>query len=213
MPLRRCALLFLVLMLGGAGCPNTKPVPIPPDERPRPTPTATREQLEQMRARLFEGVEVKTAESESASGPSGGTVFGANEDAAQRMPIPAIMAMSNKPLLVPDEVGQRYRAVNIVVRNKDTGQTRSHEVPLDEALPIEGTNLTIRVLGFLPALTVQPEGVGTNGTDPDNPAAKIEITEPGAEPKTGWLFQAAPGLLTLEHPTYAFALGGGVERR
>ena len=115
-----------------------------------------------------------------------------------------------KTVLVPPEVGRRWKAVRIAVIDKTRGKEGIFSVPLGAPYVIPSSSLTITVEAFLPAFTMEGTTITTSSNEPENPAAKVKIFENGSPVFQGWLFSKFPNTHAVTHPKYGFSLIGVV---
>lgn len=141
------------------------------------------------------------AESESEAG-------GANPHAAGGQGAPRIPDR----LEVPAAVKEAYSGVSLVWRDATTGKTGALEVPLGGSAPLPGSGLTVSADVFLPAFTMTSEVITSSGTEPENPAARIRVSEGGKEIFSGWIFKRFPDVHPFTHPRFSLQLDGGVRK-
>ena len=115
-------------------------------------------------------------------------------------------------LEVPDAVKQAYSGVSLVWRDAQTGKTGALEVPLGGTAPLPGSNLTVTADVFLPAFTMTNEVITSSGVEPENPAARIRVSEGGKEIFSGWIFKRFPDVHPFTHSRYSLQLDGGVRK-
>jgi hypothetical protein len=113
---------------------------------------------------------------------------------------------------VPDAVKQAYSGVSLVWRDATTGKTGALEVPLGGSAELPGSGLTVTADVFLPAFTMSAEAITSSGIEPENPAARIRVSEGGKEIFSGWIFKRFPDVHPFTHPRFSLRLDGGVRR-
>ena len=115
-------------------------------------------------------------------------------------------------LEVPAEVQKAYSGIRLRWKDSGTGREGSVEVPLGGEAPLPGSQLRVRADVFLPAFTMSADRITSTGIEPENPAARIEVSENGAELFGGWVFARFPDVHPFRHPRYSLQLEGGVRR-
>ncbi len=115
-----------------------------------------------------------------------------------------------KTVIVPPEVGRRWKAVKLAVIDKTRGKENIFVVPIGTPYVIPRSALTITVEAFLPAFTMGGTTITTSSNEPENPAAKVKIYENGTPVFMGWLFSNFPNTHAVTHPKYGFSLIGVV---
>ena len=109
------------------------------------------------------------------------------------------------------DVSARWKAVEIsIAEKKDDGQTWKVEIPLDGEAAVEGTPLSIKVLGFVPDFSMGADTITTKSLEDVNPAAKILVSEGDEELFTGWSFRDFPGMHSFDDPRYSIQLSRAV---
>jgi hypothetical protein len=116
----------------------------------------------------------------------------------------------NLPVVVPDSVKGKWKAVKIAVTDKTSNKITEYTVPLGSEFAIPDTGLVISVASFLPQFSMDGSMVTSLSNDPKNPAAQAMITEGGNELFKGWLFAMFPAVHAFQHPKYAITLVSGV---
>ncbi|MBZ0273081.1 hypothetical protein K8I61_13660 [bacterium] len=215
---RLAAVAFAVAVTvfsAACGEKQTRELPPPPEQVPFDEGPGHPD-LVTLRSRLLPDEEESDGRMD-ASPRRMGTLHGAAQpeapaEMAGAMPPVMAMRMSNRPVDEPAYVGERYRAIRVRVTEKGTNAMKEFEVPLGGSAAVAGTELTMHVVNFLPALKVTDDGVTTAGPDPQNPAAKVRLEKPGAEPLVGWMFQNMPTLMPVETESHLFTLLGPVEK-
>jgi hypothetical protein len=115
-------------------------------------------------------------------------------------------------LEVPDAVKQAYSGVSLAWRDTQTGKTGALEVPLGSSAELPGSGLTVTADVFLPAFTMSSDVITSSGIEPENPAARIRVSEGGKEIFSGWIFKRFPDVHPFTHPRFSLRLDGGVRR-
>lgn len=112
---------------------------------------------------------------------------------------------------IPPEVREKWKAIKISVMNKNDMVTKDYIIKLGDTIEIPDTKLSINALEFVPSFAMQGLVIISASNEPNNPAAKVMISEDGREMFRGWLFQKFPNTHAFSHPDYAITLSGGVE--
>ncbi len=120
------------------------------------------------------------------------------------------MGKKNLPVVVPDSVKGKWKAVKVSVTDKSSNKSTEYTVPLSAPFAIPGTGLSITVEDFLPQFAMNADSVTSLSNDPKNPAAKARITEGGQEVFKGWLFAVYPSVHAFQHPKFSVILVSGI---
>jgi hypothetical protein len=144
-----------------------------------------------------------TSQGEGEADASGANPHAAGGQGAPKIP---------DRLEVPDAVKQAYSGVSLAWRDATTGKTGALEVPLGGSAELPGSGLTVSADVFLPAFTMSSEVITSSGIEPENPAARIRVTEGGKEIFSGWIFKRFPDVHPFTHPRYSLRLDGGVRK-
>jgi hypothetical protein len=115
-------------------------------------------------------------------------------------------------LEVPDAVKQAYSGVSLAWRDATTGKTGALVVPIGGSAELPGSGLTVTADVFLPAFTMTNEVITSSGVEPENPAARIRVSEGGKEIFSGWIFKRFPDVHPFTHPRFSLQLDGGVRK-
>ncbi len=116
-------------------------------------------------------------------------------------------------LEVPEAVAKAYSGIVLVWKDATTGQEGKLEVPLGgSATPVPGSSLAVSADVYLPAFTMTSDVITSSGVEPENPAARIRVTENGQTVFAGWVFQRFPDVHPFTHPRFSLRLDGGVRK-
>jgi hypothetical protein len=115
-------------------------------------------------------------------------------------------------LEVPDEVQKAYSGIVLLWKDSSTGKEGKLEVPLGGSTELPGSGLTVAADVFLPAFTMTSEVITSAGIEPENPAARIRVTEGGKELFGGWIFKRFPEVHPFTHSRFSLLLDGGVRK-
>lgn len=116
-------------------------------------------------------------------------------------------------LEVPPEVLKAYSGIRLRWKDSQSGKEGMLDVPLDGSARIPDSNLEVRANVFLPAFSMTAQTITSTGISPDNPAARISVSENGQEIFAGWIFTRFPDVHPFAHPRYSLRLEGGVPRK
>ncbi len=138
-------------------------------------------------------------------------VFGCEKKEAQQAAPSASKAApteTKRPprVVIPDAVKGKWKAVKISITDKDTNTEKTYTIDIGSELPVPGTDISIKVLTFLPAFIMDGSTMTSASNKTRNPAAQVVITEKGSEVFKGWLFSLYPGTHAFQHPKYSFTL-------
>lgn len=115
-------------------------------------------------------------------------------------------------LEVPDAVQQAYSAIVLQWKDKSNGKQGKLEVPLGGSATLPSSTLSVSSDVFLPAFTMTSEVITSAGIEPENPAARIRVTDGEKEIFSGWVFKRFPDVHPFTHPRFSFLLDGGVRK-
>ncbi|MBZ0273977.1 DUF2155 domain-containing protein, partial [bacterium] len=123
------------------------------------------------------------------------------------------MGMQKKEyeIVVPEEVKEKYKAVDIRFGKREGGEPTTISVPVGESVKLGDSGLTLTVKAFLPAFYMDSARISSVTAELKNPAAKVTITEGDKELFDGWLFAKMPGVHPFEHPTWSVTLATGAD--
>ncbi len=117
-----------------------------------------------------------------------------------------------RKLVLSKEVRARWKAVRITIQDKDSLKTKEYTIAVGSAQKVPRTDLTIKVIAFVPDFKMNDTEIISRSNQPNNPAAQIVIDEPGKPQWKGWLFGLYPGAHSYQNPKITITLGGGVSR-
>lgn len=115
-------------------------------------------------------------------------------------------------LEVPPSVQKAYSGVRVHWKDSGSGKEGSLEIPIGSAVSVPDTSLQVRADVFLPAFTMTNDVITSTGVEPENPAARISVSENGSEIFGGWIFTRFPDVHPFQHPRISLRLEGGVRR-
>jgi hypothetical protein len=122
------------------------------------------------------------------------------------------MPKVDRKVVVSKEVAAKWKAVKINVENKAAKSTKEYTIAVGGAQAIDGTNVTLKVLAYLPDFRMGEKDITSASDKPNNPAAQILVQEKGKPEQKAWLFQMNPGIHPFQHEKIGLTLGGGVSK-
>jgi len=111
---------------------------------------------------------------------------------------------------VPADIKSAWKGIVIVVNNKTDNTTKEYTVNIGGETKIPNSDLSVKAVDFLPSFVMQGLNITSASNEPNNPAAKVVITEGGSEVFKGWLFGKFPETHAFNHPKYSITLKEGV---
>jgi hypothetical protein len=109
-------------------------------------------------------------------------------------------------IVVPEAVDGKWKAVRIVVLNKETNREDTYTVDIGYEFKVAGSDVKLKVNAFLPHFVMKGKSMTSVSNRLDNPAALISLSEKGEEIFNGWLFSQFPGTHAFQHPRFSFTL-------
>lgn len=116
-------------------------------------------------------------------------------------------------LVVPPEVEKTYSAIRLTWKNSQTGKEGELDVPLGGSARLPESEMDVRADAFLPAFTMSGDAITSQGVEATNPAARITVSDKGAEIFGGWIFTNFPDVHPFQHPRFSLRLAGGVKKQ
>ncbi|MEW6326193.1 MAG: DUF2155 domain-containing protein [Thermodesulfobacteriota bacterium] len=110
------------------------------------------------------------------------------------------------PVVVPQDVQGKWKAVVIVVVNKQTNEKKDYVVGINKEFAVPNSKIKIKVLNFLPNFSMSPQGITSLSNEPKNPAAQVIVYEDDKNVFEGWLFEKFPQVHPFQHRVYALLL-------
>ena len=112
-----------------------------------------------------------------------------------------------REVLVPQNVEGKWKAVQILVRNKaDDGKNELKTVPLGSSFQIGGTGIKVTVGPFLPNFVMDQGTYTSMNNQAINPAVQLVVEENGKVLYKGWTFAKYPEMYAFEHEAFALEL-------
>ena len=109
---------------------------------------------------------------------------------------------------LPAEVKGKWKSIKITVEDKNKKSKKDYTIAVGAGQDIPGSKLNVKVLEFVPSFVMQGLNITSASAEPNNPAAKVVISDGGKEVFKGWLFQKFPTTHAFSHPEYAVTLTG-----
>ena len=115
-------------------------------------------------------------------------------------------------LEVPESVKDAYAGIVLLWKDSSNGKEGRLSVPLDGSAELPDSGLTVTADVFLPAFTMTADVITSSGAAQENPAARIRVSEKGAEIFSGWIFQRFPDVHPFTHSRFSLHLDGGLPK-
>jgi len=133
---------------------------------------------------------------------------------APGMPAPGMPSMPKveRKVIVSKEVAARWKAVKLAIENKTAKTTKEYTVNIGSALTVPNTNLTVKVLAFLPDFKMTDKEFYSQSDKPNLPAAQVVVDENGKEIWNNWLFARQPSIHPFQHEKIGIILVDGVSK-
>jgi hypothetical protein len=116
----------------------------------------------------------------------------------------------NAEITLDPEIADDWKAVKVRVVELATMAETFHEIAIGESGPLGDSGLTLEVVAFVPDFVMSEAGITSRSAEPQNPAARIVISEEGKDDHVGWLFGAMPEIHAFPHESYGVMLVEGV---
>jgi len=116
----------------------------------------------------------------------------------------------NTDLTLDPSIADAWAAVRVKLVDSESGNEQEFVVDLGQALVLGDSGLTLAVQGFVPDFVMDEGGITSRSADPNNPAARVLISEEGSVDYEGWLFASMPGIHPYPHARYQVLLVEGI---
>jgi len=140
--------------------------------------------------------------------------------ACQREEPPPVVSPADKPglhVVVPAEVKQQWKAVRIVVHDRQTDRDLVYTVDIGGRFALPETGLQVEVLHLLPTFVTDGKAATSIDNALKNPGVEIVLRQDGRKVGHNWLFKAPPRSKPEQHqrahPRYSFRLAEVLARR
>jgi hypothetical protein len=110
------------------------------------------------------------------------------------------------PVVVSESLREKWKAVKLMVEDKQSNTSKDYKVKLGEELVIPESNLVVKVLDFLPDLKIEGNTFTSASDELLNPSVHIKVLEEGQEVFDGWLFQLFPTVHPFRHNRFNIIL-------
>ncbi len=114
--------------------------------------------------------------------------------------------LTNAQIVIPEMVKGKWKAVKLMVEDKQTQQITEHTINLGEEYTLPDSAVKVKVGEFLPDLIIQGTVFTSVSNELKNPAVRVIISENGKELFKGWLFSLFPTMHPFQHPRFAVTL-------
>ena len=114
--------------------------------------------------------------------------------------------LSAAQIVVPDVVKGKWKAVKLMVEDKQTNQITEHTVDLGAEWTLPDSTIKVKVGEFLPDLIIQGTVFTSVSNELKNPAVRVVISENGKELFRGWLFSLFPTMHPFQHERFSVTL-------
>ncbi len=116
----------------------------------------------------------------------------------------------NADVTLDPEIADDWRAIRIRVVDLETGEGNEYDVPMGETVTLGDSGLTLHAETFIPDFVMGENGITSRSAEPQNPAARVVISEQGKPDHHGWLFAAMPAIHAFQHERYGVVLVEGI---
>jgi len=116
----------------------------------------------------------------------------------------------NTELSLDPAIADAWSAIRIRLVDSESGDEQEFVVEIGQILELGDSGLSLAVQGFVPDFVMDEGGITSRSADPNNPAARVLISEDGVVDYEGWLFAAMPGIHPYPHERYRVLLVEGI---
>jgi len=134
----------------------------------------------------------------------------AAEMPADDMHSTAMSEALNTELSLDPAIADAWSAIRIRLVDSESGDEQEFVVEIGQILELGDSGLSLAVQGFVPDFVMDEGGITSRSADPNNPAARVLISEDGVVDYEGWLFAAMPGIHPYPHERYRVLLVEGI---
>jgi hypothetical protein len=118
-----------------------------------------------------------------------------------------------RTVVVSKETAAKWKGARLQIENKAAKtQPREYTVNIGSELAIPDSNLSVKVIAFLPDFRMSDKEFYTSSDKPNQPAAQIVVKENGKEIWSNWLFALQPTIHPFRHEKVGIILLGGVPK-
>jgi len=130
-----------------------------------------------------------------------------SSDIKQRgLPSDVPLISSNAPIVIPDAVKGKWKAVKLKVEDKKGQGSNEYQVGIHSDFIVPDSKLTVKIGEFLPDLKIQGTTFTSDSNEPRNPAIHVIILDENKEVFNGWLFSLFPTIHPFRHDRYGITL-------
>ena len=122
------------------------------------------------------------------------------------LPSDVPLISSNAPIVIPDAVKGKWKAVKLKVEDKKGQASKEYQVGLHSDFMVPDSKLTVKIGEFLPDLKIQGTTFTSDSNEPRNPAIHVIILDENKEVFNGWLFSLFPTIHPFRHDRYGITL-------
>jgi hypothetical protein len=122
------------------------------------------------------------------------------------------MPKGQTTVLVPDMVKGKWKAVVLIIEDKESRKKKEYTVDLNSDFNVPGSSLKLGVGDFLPDFKMDGLSITSMSNNPVNPAVRVQIFEGDKEIFNSWFYSKFPAIHPFEHPKYALTLKEGVKK-
>lgn len=113
----------------------------------------------------------------------------------------------DRSILMPENVKGKWKAVKLMVRNKDDEeQNEMKTVELGSSFPLGDSGLKVTVGPFFPNFVMDKTRYTSMDNKLINPAVRLVVEENGKTIFEGWAFEKYPSLYAFKHEKYSLQL-------
>jgi hypothetical protein len=116
----------------------------------------------------------------------------------------------NADITLDPEIADDWGAIRVRVVDLETGEGNEYEVAIGDTVELGDSGLTLKAETFLPDFVMSENGITSRSAEPQNPAARVVISEQGKPDHHGWLFAAMPAIHAFQHERYGVVLVEGI---
>jgi hypothetical protein len=120
-------------------------------------------------------------------------------------------------VVVSPEVEEQWSAVKLIVEDKELNKTYEFIVNIGEEFKIPDSELTVKIIHFLPDFKMSGQIITSASNEPNNPSAGVVIYDDDkqifpASGKWGWLYANFPTIHPFQHERFGLILKEGVRK-
>jgi hypothetical protein len=121
-----------------------------------------------------------------------------------------MMGGLNTEIKLDPEIAAAWTGIRVHVVTLDTQDGQIFDVSLGETVVLGDSGLSLTVRTFIPDFVMDETGITSRSAETHNPAARVLISEDGADDYDGWLFAAMPEIHPFPHDRYQVLLIEGI---